>query len=65
MPDFMVIPAIDLRNGKCVRLRRGKLSEETVYADDPVKMALAWEKEGPAGAYRAYHQNSLGRQNPG
>ncbi len=46
MPDFMVIPAIDLRNGKCVRLRRGKLSEETVYADDPVKMALAWEKEG-------------------
>jgi len=46
MPDFMVIPAIDLRNGKCVRLRQGKLSEEKVYADDPVKMALFWEKEG-------------------
>ncbi len=42
----MVIPAIDLRNGKCVRLRQGKLSEETVYADDPVKMAFFWEKEG-------------------
>lgn len=46
MPDFIVIPAIDLRNGKCVRLRQGKLSDETVYADDPVKMALLWEKEG-------------------
>jgi len=46
MQDFIVIPAIDLRNGKCVRLRQGKLSDETVYADDPVKMALLWEKEG-------------------
>lgn len=46
MPDFMVIPAIDLRNGKCVRLRQGKLSQETVYSDDPVKTALAWEREG-------------------
>jgi len=46
MHDFMVIPAIDLRNGKCVRLRQGKLSEETVYGDDPVKMAFFWKKEG-------------------
>lgn len=46
MTDFMVIPAIDLRNGKCVRLRRGKLSEETIYDTDPVKIALKWEKEG-------------------
>lgn len=46
MPDFMVIPAIDLRNGKCVRLRQGKLSEETVYDADPIKVALKWEKEG-------------------
>jgi len=46
MPNFTIIPAIDLRNGKCVRLRQGKLSEETVYADDPVKIALLWEKEG-------------------
>ena len=42
----MIIPAIDLRNGKCVRLRRGKLSEETVYDNDPVKVALKWEQEG-------------------
>lgn len=46
MADFIVIPAIDLRNGKCVRLRQGKLLEETVYADDPVKMAVSWEKAG-------------------
>lgn len=46
MPDFTVIPAIDLRNGKCVRLRQGKSSEETVYADDPIKIARKWEKEG-------------------
>lgn len=46
MPDFMVIPAIDLRNGKCVRLCQGKFSEETVYAADPVKVALKWENEG-------------------
>ncbi|MDO9541722.1 MAG: 1-(5-phosphoribosyl)-5-[(5-phosphoribosylamino)methylideneamino]imidazole-4-carboxamide isomerase [Kiritimatiellia bacterium] len=46
MPDFIVIPAIDLRNGKCVRLRQGKFSEETVYDTDPVKIALKWEDEG-------------------
>jgi phosphoribosylformimino-5-aminoimidazole carboxamide ribotide isomerase len=46
MPDFTVIPAIDLRNGKCVRLRQGKPADETVYSADPVKTALTWEKEG-------------------
>lgn len=46
MPDFTVIPAIDLRNGKCVRLRQGKLSDETVYADDPLEMAQRWAAEG-------------------
>jgi len=46
MPDFTVIPAIDLRNGKCVRLRQGKPADETVYSADPVKMAVTWEKAG-------------------
>jgi len=46
MQNFIVIPAIDIRNGKCVRLRHGKISEETIYADDPVEMALRWENEG-------------------
>lgn len=46
MQNFMVIPAIDIRNGKCVRLRRGKLAEETIYADDPVETARQWEHAG-------------------
>ena len=46
MPDFIVIPAIDLRNGKCVRLRQGNFAKETVYDPDPVKIALKWEAEG-------------------
>ncbi|MDX1531403.1 MAG: 1-(5-phosphoribosyl)-5-[(5-phosphoribosylamino)methylideneamino]imidazole-4-carboxamide isomerase [Rhodothermales bacterium] len=39
---LLVIPAIDLRGGHCVRLRQGKYEDETVYFDDPVKMAKLW-----------------------
>lgn len=38
----LVIPAIDLRGGKCVRLYQGSYAQETVYFDDPVKMAKLW-----------------------
>src|SRR5690606_18366535 len=38
----LVIPAIDLRRGQCVRLYQGSYSKETVYFDDPVKMAKLW-----------------------
>lgn len=38
----LVIPAIDLRGGRCVRLHQGSYAEETVYFDDPVKMAKLW-----------------------
>src|SRR4030042_1398819 len=41
-----VIPAIDLRNGKCVRLYQGDYGKETVFSDDPVSMALRWQSEG-------------------
>lgn len=43
---MIVIPAIDLRAGKCVRLVQGKLSEETVFSDQPVEMAVTWEALG-------------------
>ena len=43
---FEVIPAIDLRGGKCVRLLQGDYAKETVYGDDPVEMALRWQKLG-------------------
>lgn len=39
---LLVIPAIDLRGGHCVRLRQGSYEDETVYFDDPVKMAKLW-----------------------
>ncbi len=41
-----VIPAIDLRNGKCVRLYQGDYDRETVFSEDPVSMALRWQAEG-------------------
>lgn len=41
-----VIPAIDLKDGKCVRLQQGLKEKQTVYCDDPVKMARHWMEEG-------------------
>lgn len=43
---MLVIPAIDIKDGKCVRLKQGNMSEETVYAEDPVAMAQKWVSEG-------------------
>jgi phosphoribosylformimino-5-aminoimidazole carboxamide ribotide isomerase len=42
----IVLPAIDLRGGRCVRLFQGDLARETVYGDDPVAMASRWQAEG-------------------
>jgi len=41
-----IIPAIDLRGGKCVRLYQGDYEKETVFSDDPVSVALRWQSEG-------------------
>ena len=43
---FEVIPAIDIRGGKCVRLYQGDYGKETVYGEDPIEMARRWEGEG-------------------
>jgi len=43
---MLIIPAIDLKDGKCVRLRRGKMDESTVFSDDPVAMAAQWVEAG-------------------
>lgn len=37
-----IIPAVDIRGGRCVRLLQGRFDQETVFADDPVEMALHW-----------------------
>lgn len=43
---MMVIPAIDLKDGKCVRLLQGKREEVTVYSDDPLATAMHWVERG-------------------
>jgi phosphoribosylformimino-5-aminoimidazole carboxamide ribotide isomerase len=43
---MFVIPAIDLKDGKCVRLKQGLAEEVTVYSDDPVAQAKKWEAGG-------------------
>lgn len=46
-PDRMIIiPAIDLRGGRCVRLTQGQVSAETVYSENPVSVARRWVDEG-------------------
>lgn len=40
------IPAVDLKGGRCVRLRQGRMDDETVFSDDPVAMALHWQEMG-------------------
>ena len=41
-----VIPSIDIRGGRCVRLYQGDYDKETVFSDDPVQMARRWQDEG-------------------
>jgi len=43
---MLLIPAIDLKDGKCVRLRQGEMSQVTQYSDDPVAMAQQWQNLG-------------------
>jgi phosphoribosylformimino-5-aminoimidazole carboxamide ribotide isomerase len=43
---MLIIPAIDLKDGKCVRLRQGRAEDVTVFSDDPVAMGLMWQEAG-------------------
>jgi len=43
---MIVIPAIDLRGGRCVRLVQGRFDDETVFSDDPVAVAKGWQEAG-------------------
>jgi phosphoribosylformimino-5-aminoimidazole carboxamide ribotide isomerase len=43
---LIVIPAIDIKDGRCVRLRQGRMTEETVFSDVPEDMALKWFDAG-------------------
>ena len=62
---MLLIPAIDLKNGRCVRLLQGELDSETVYSDDPAAMARSFEDAGAKrlhlvdldGAFRGQGKN--------
>ena len=43
---MLIIPAIDLKDGQCVRLRQGLMDDSTVFSDDPVAMAVRWVEAG-------------------
>ena len=46
MSDFIIFPAIDLKGGRCVRLRQGRADDATTYSDDPAAMAQQWKAAG-------------------
>lgn len=68
---MIVIPAIDLKEGRCVRLSQGRMDQESVYSEDPVQMAKHWEEKGAErlhvvdlnGAFtgRPYHRSLIER----
>jgi phosphoribosylformimino-5-aminoimidazole carboxamide ribotide isomerase len=43
---MIIIPAIDLKEGKCVRLEQGLMEKDTVFCDNPAAQALEWERQG-------------------
>ncbi|MGB7550344.1 MAG: 1-(5-phosphoribosyl)-5-[(5-phosphoribosylamino)methylideneamino]imidazole-4-carboxamide isomerase [Chromatiaceae bacterium] len=43
---MLLIPAIDLKDGRCVRLRQGRMEDETIFSDDPVQIAGRWVNAG-------------------
>ena len=43
---MLLIPAIDLKEGKCVRLRQGRMEDDTIFSDDPVAVAGKWVDQG-------------------
>ena len=43
---MLVIPAIDLKEGRCVRLEQGLMEKDTVYSDDPAAQARSWQEQG-------------------
>ncbi|MBI2411917.1 MAG: 1-(5-phosphoribosyl)-5-[(5-phosphoribosylamino)methylideneamino]imidazole-4-carboxamide isomerase [Deltaproteobacteria bacterium] len=43
---MIIFPAIDIKDGRCVRLTQGRMDAETVYSDDPIDVARKWEAEG-------------------
>lgn len=43
---MLIIPAIDIKGGKCVRLTQGRMDAETIYSENPLEVARKWEEDG-------------------
>ncbi|MGL4209301.1 MAG: 1-(5-phosphoribosyl)-5-[(5-phosphoribosylamino)methylideneamino]imidazole-4-carboxamide isomerase [Candidatus Adiutrix sp.] len=57
---MILFPAIDLKDGQCVRLYKGNFAEKTVYGDNPTEVALRWEAEGASWIHLVDLDGSLG-----
>ncbi len=60
---MIVIPAIDLLNGRCVRLTQGQEKDSTVYSHDPAEIALQFQKQGAAYLHLVNLDGAFGREN--
>lgn len=58
---MIIYPAIDLRGGRCVRLRQGRADDETVYSDDPALMARYWVSQGASWLHMVDLDAAMGR----
>ncbi len=61
---MIIFPAIDLRRGRCVRLRQGDPAAETVFSDDPAFMARHWAEQGARWLHVVNLDGALGDQGP-
>jgi phosphoribosylformimino-5-aminoimidazole carboxamide ribotide isomerase len=59
---MLIIPAIDLKDGRCVRLQQGRMDTATVFSEDPVAMARHWSGQG---ARRLHYRRPERRHSPG
>lgn len=61
---MVVLPAIDLRKGRCVRLEQGRFDRETVFSDDPLAVAEQWAAEGAEWLHVVNLDGALGEGSP-
>jgi phosphoribosylformimino-5-aminoimidazole carboxamide ribotide isomerase len=61
---MIVLPAIDLRQGRCVRLEQGRFDRETVFSDDPLAVAERWAAEGAEWLHVVNLDGALGEGSP-
>jgi phosphoribosylformimino-5-aminoimidazole carboxamide ribotide isomerase len=58
---WQIVPAVDIKGGRCVRLRQGRAEDETVFSDDPVAMARRWQAEGAGRLHVVDLDGAFGR----